>query len=121
MSKVTLSDIAITDHEMIIGITSSAAISGKTFEGTWFSADDFKLYFSADGENSEFDYNTKVESVIKPENLTISIVDKRIVANEGQSCEVYTTTGQRLNANTPLETGVYIVRSGNQCIKVVIN
>lgn len=51
---LTIENIVVNDHKMVIGVTTDGARSGKAFTGTWFSVTDFKLTLTAKGDNSDW-------------------------------------------------------------------
>lgn len=51
---ITIEGIKVTNHTLTIGLTTDSQITGKQFNGTWFSAGDFSLTLTAAGDNAEW-------------------------------------------------------------------
>jgi hypothetical protein len=93
-SAVTLSDIPVTDHTLTIGFTNESVLTGYPWTGTWFSTDDYQLYYKS--------------------NATVGITEQ--VASTPQHVDVYSINGMRVRSHvneftaiTGLPKGVYII------------
>jgi glucosylceramidase len=93
-SAVTLSDIPVTDHTLTIGFTNESVLTGYPWTGTWFSTDDYQLYYKS--------------------NATVGITEQ--VASTPQLVDVYSINGMRVRSHvneftaiTGLPKGVYII------------
>jgi hypothetical protein len=60
-----------------------------------------------------------VESTYAPK-LKVRVVNSLIVVDGVESFELYNITGQKLQINRPVSTGVYIVKSGDKVQKVFV-
>lgn len=49
---ISMTDIVVTDHQMLIGMTTDAGRTGKAFTGTWFSVGGWTLTLTAKGDNT---------------------------------------------------------------------
>jgi len=62
-SWITIEGIEVTNHEMVIGVTTDSTVTTKPFEGTWFSVDDWSLTLTAVGDNSNWTIENGIENV----------------------------------------------------------
>ncbi|MBO4443827.1 MAG: hypothetical protein J5814_03540 [Bacteroidaceae bacterium] len=92
----TIEGITVTDHVMTIGITCDSTLTGKPFDGTWFSADEFRLTITALGDNSNWTIETQVAN---------------IVAGEAEKVEYFTIDGRQ--AAEP-QKGLNVIRTINK-------
>lgn len=91
---VTVNDINVTNHLLIIGMTVNSAYTGQPFNGTWFSADDWKLTLVKKSDNDgQWNIENSIDSVEAP--VTV---------------EYYTVGGMRIAE--PVQ-GIVIVRTLN--------
>lgn len=64
---VTISDINVTNHLLIIGMTVNSAYTGQPFNGTWCSSDDWKLTFVKKGDNDgQWEIENGIDNVAAP-------------------------------------------------------
>lgn len=99
-------DVEVKNHVLTIGVaTGDAFADAKTFEGTWFSADNFKLIMNSEGDNTGWDpAATDVESI-------------EIANAANATSTVYSVAGAR-SAN--LQKGVNIVKYTDGSVKKVL-
>ena len=119
-NKIILDNIVVTDHEMTIGVTTNQEVSGVAFEGKWFSADEFRLFYVSEGDNVDFDFDTKVEEGLTQAPIKVVVEGGRLVVDTTEAYDVYSSTGQQMNPNAILSSGIYIVRVGGQTVKVAV-
>lgn len=69
---VTIDDIVVTNHEMVIGVTTDSTVTKKAgFEGKWFSVDDWSLTIKAVGDNSDWVIESGIENVAATVQKTV--------------------------------------------------
>lgn len=79
----TIEGIEVTNHEMVIGVTTDSTVTKKAgFEGQWFSVDDWSLTLVTVGDNSNWQIdNSGIESVEATVKETVYFaIDGRQVA-----------------------------------------
>ena len=120
-------EIDVKDHTLILGVTTDSVftevykdVDGNEcvpFNGTWFSADNFKLTLLTPGDNSDWNPGTTgIESIETPEGLGVRVENGAIIANG----EIYSISGSRVANGTKVPAGVYIVRQGKVAKKVLV-
>lgn len=121
-SWVVVDSIEVKDHTLTIGVSSDSLVTKaeKNFSGTWFSCDKFQLTYFKAGDNSDFNYDTPVSSIVADERLRINVRDGRITVLGGGRFNVYTLSGQAVPDNAALAKGVYIVRAHGVATKVLV-
>jgi hypothetical protein len=98
--------IVVKNHTLTIGVSTDSVRTGVKFEGNWFSATDWQLIKTADGDNAGW---TGPLTGINEVNA----VEKVFAAG------IYNLNGVKMNtANLP--KGIYIVREGNKAKKIMI-
>lgn len=103
---VEIPGIVVTDHKILIGMTTDSVRTGKPFTGKWFSVTNWTLTLTNAGDNSG--WTGPMETGIEE----ISIVGQKAVDG------IYTINGQRLNrVNRP---GLYIVVRNGKAMKVLM-
>lgn len=90
----TIEGITVTDHVMTIGITCDSTLTGKPFDGTWFSADEFRLTITAVGDNSNWTIDTHVANTLADEAAKVEYftVDGRQAAEPRKGLNIIRTT-----------------------------
>lgn len=78
----TIEGIEVTNHEMVIGVTTDSTVTKKAgFEGQWFSVDDWSLTLVTVGDNSNWQLTNGIESVEATVKETVYFaIDGRQVA-----------------------------------------
>lgn len=92
-SEHKISDIKVTDHLLTVGMTVNSTYSGKSFTGTWYSTDDWKLILVEKGPETSWEI--------------ISHVDSTVADAEEVACEYFTPSGARV---ADPQKGLLIVR-----------
>lgn len=92
-SEHKISNIKVNDHLLTIGMTVNSAYTGKSFTGTWFSTDDWKLVLVEKGPETSWEIVSNVNS---------AVADPEIIGQE-----YFTPSGARV---TEPQTGLLIVR-----------
>ena len=88
-----IADIVVTDHVMTIGVTSDSTLTGKPFDGTWFSADEFRLVLKTVGDNSDYTIDTRVNAVdAAPVRYEYFTTDGRLLAEPQKGVNIVRTT-----------------------------
>lgn len=94
-----------------------AASSGTNivnYAGDAGSASAWKLEFAMNAPKV-FTSTTSLDN-----NVVIRIENKQIKVDGVEKFEVYSVNGQRVNAQTSLENGVYLIKANNEITKVVV-
>ncbi len=113
--NVRIQGILVTDNTLDIGFTNDKYLTGKAWTGTWFSVDDFELYYlSADV--------TPVGSITaeSDDDLRALTTKGTIIVTSGAPYAIYNVAGMRVNRTTNLPSGIYIVKSGTASRKVLV-
>lgn len=105
---VTIEGITITNHKMVIGMCTDSLRTGEGFTGTWFSAVDFSIVKTADGDNTG--WGGPITNV-----NAASISEKNATVNG-----IFSISGVKMNSRTNLPKGIYIMKEGNTTKKVMI-
>ena len=59
----TIDDVVVTNHEMVLGVTTDSTVSKVVFQGKWFSVDDWSLTLKEAGDNSNWTIESSIENV----------------------------------------------------------
>ncbi len=97
-NEITVDNITVSDNTMTIGFSNDSYFTGKPrFSGTWFSIDDFQLYYlSASAPTTIHTINT-----LAPQSHTT----------------YYTASGMKVER--PEGHGMFIVRHNNAVVKIL--
>ena len=89
----TIDDIVVTNHEMVIGVTTDSTVTKKPgFEGQWFSVDDWTLTLKAVGDNNGWIIESGIENVIAVVTKTVYYaIDGRQLAIPGKGVNIVKT------------------------------
>jgi hypothetical protein len=60
----TIDDVVVTNHEMVLGVTTDSTVSKVVFQGKWFSVDDWSLTLKEAGDNSNWTIESGIENVM---------------------------------------------------------
>ncbi len=115
---VTVDNINVNDNYLTVGVTCDQTVSlGKVWDGGWFSADDFKLYYIS----KDF-YGVGVDEI--DANATPALnayVENGYIKVDGvDSFEVKTISGVAVSADAQLLPGLYIVTSGGKSVIIAV-
>ena len=111
---IEITGLKVTDHTLEIGFTNDSYITGTEWTGTWFSVDDFRLFYLSDK-------TVGVESV-RP-------ADTGFRATGGKGCihvvadapyQVFHMSGMQINRTEGLAPGIYLVKCGQEVRKVQV-
>ncbi|MBE6291083.1 MAG: hypothetical protein E7091_01505 [Bacteroidales bacterium] len=92
-SMITIENIVVTNHTMVIGVTTDSTVTKKVgFTGTWFSADDWSLTITEIGDNSNW-VISGIDSAVASEVKSIQYyaIDGRQVAIPGKGIHIVKT------------------------------
>ncbi len=113
-----ITGINVYTNSMTIGCSNDPAFTGSdiAWTGTWFSADDFKLYYTSDEfyvgiEDVEMEADSQL--FVYSENGYITVVG-------AEEYSIFTLNGTQIPANAKLEQGIYIVKAANKVAKVAV-
>lgn len=89
----TIEGIEVTNHEMVIGVTTDSTVTKKAgFEGQWFSVDDWSLTLTAVGDNSNWTIENGIENVAATVKETVYYaIDGRRLALPGKGVNIVKT------------------------------
>lgn len=89
----TIDDIVVTNHEMVIGVTTDSTVTKKAgYEGKWFSVDDWSLTLKAVGDNSGWIIESGIENVAAVVTKTVYYaIDGRQLAVPGKGVNIVKT------------------------------
>ena len=89
----TIDDIVVTNHAMVIGVTTDSTVTKKAgFEGKWFSVDDWSLTLKAVGDNNGWTIESGIENVAAVVTKTVYYaIDGRQLAVPGKGVNIVKT------------------------------
>ena len=89
----TIDDVVVTNHEMVIGVTTDSTVTKKAgFEGKWFSVDDWSLTIKAVGDNNGWTIESGIENVAATVQKTVYYaIDGRQLAIPGKGVNIVKT------------------------------
>ena len=89
----TIEGIEVTNHEMVIGVTTDSTVTKKAgFEGQWFSVDDWSLTLTAVSDNSNWTIENGIENVAATVKETVYYaIDGRRLALPGKGVNIVKT------------------------------
>ena len=101
---LTIENIVVKDHTLTIGQTTDPALTGKNFDGTWFSVTDWSLTLTEKGDNEGW-------------NGPLTGVESISVTAPAQADGIYSLDGRRVSRTA---RGLYIVVRGGKASKVLV-
>ena len=88
----TIDDVVVTNHEMVIGVTTDSTVSKVVFQGKWFSVDDWSLTLKETGDNSNWIIESGIESVATTvKEIAYFAIDGRKVATPAKGINIVKT------------------------------
>ena len=111
---IEITGLKVTDHTLEIGFTNDSYITGTEWTGTWFSVDDFRLFYLSD-------------KTVGVESARTTDTDFR--ATGGKGCihvvadapyQVFHMSGMQINRTEGLAPGIYLVKCGQEVRKVQV-
>jgi hypothetical protein len=105
---VSIEGIQVNNHQMVIGMCTDSLRTGEGFTGTWFSAVDFSIVKTADGDNSGW------TGPITNINSTTILEDNSTING------IYSISGIKMSNDTNLPKGIYIIKKGNATKKIIV-
>ncbi len=109
-----IKDIKVSDNQLTIGFSNEPFMTGTTWAGTWFSLDDFQLFYTESVLSST---KQQPRSLDKP---TILCLDRKIQVTPSVPYSIYSITGTQVRSNANLQNGIYLVRIGDDVTKVCL-
>src|SRR5574344_1875938 len=97
----------VTNHEIVIGMSTDSLRTGEGFTGTWLSVVDFSLVKTADGDNTN--WNGPITGI-----NSVSVTENNIING------VYNLSGMKMNSNVNLPKGIYIVKEAGKTKKILV-
>ena len=113
--EITISPIVVKDGILDIGFSNDKYLTGQEWTGTWFSADDFRLYFISDDITRSPQLHQDGDSQLRARGGKGCI---HIYSN--QPYRIYNVAGIEQAGPNALGAGLYIVTSGSERTKVVV-
>lgn len=109
---VEIEGIVVNNNTLTIGFTNDLYLTGKKWTGTWFSVDDFKLFYKSEKTSA-------VKGMTEEESAFQIITGKgSIEVISDQPYHIYNVSGVQIGTAKGLSTGLYIVKCGGQSRKV---
>lgn len=103
----------VTDHNMTIGLKQT-----KSIVASWTAFCNFTIWLNTLGDNKDWVINSKIDAV---KSVPVVKVANGIITVEGcDSYSIYSIDGKRASAGSRLASGIYLVRTGSDCIKVLV-
>ncbi len=116
---ITVNNINVNDHTMTIAVSNvkSYTNASKTWTGTWFSASDFSIKRISD----EYKNGVGVEEIYTGEIPLSAYVENGYIKVVGTTTySVTTIDGKIIPSYAQLSSGIYVVRTNTQAIKVLV-
>ena len=111
---IEITDIVVTDNRLDIGFTNDSFVTGKEWTGTWFSADDFRLFYVSDK-------TTGMETTLSTQGTLRVIGGKGCIQVYADApYNVYNLSGMAVNRTKGLAPGIYLVKCGKEVRKVQV-
>ena len=111
---IEITDIVVTDNRLDIGFTNDSFVTGKEWTGTWFSADDFRLFYVSDR-------TTGMETALAAQGALRVIGGKGCIQVYADApYTVYNLSGMAVNRTQGLAPGIYLVKCGKEVRKVQV-
>lgn len=112
-ASYAIDSIKVTDHTLTIGFTNDMYLTGKKWTGTWFSFDEFALFYTA------ADTHTSISSTVS-DGLHVSGGKGTLVITSHEPYRVYNLNGISVNPNGTLQQGIYIVKTATVAKKAIV-
>lgn len=106
---VSLENYVVTNHQIVIGMTTDSLRTGEALNGKWFSAVDFSLVKTADGDNANWDGP-----------ISTGVSEATIINSNTQFDGIYSLSGIKMNANAAQNKGIYIIKQNGKTKKVLV-
>ena len=88
----TIDDVVVTNHAMVIGVTTDSTITKVAFQGKWFSVDDWSLTLKEAGDNSNWTIESGIENVAATVKETVYFaIDGRRLAIPAKGVNIIKT------------------------------
>ena len=116
-------DIEVKNHVLTLGITCDSTFTqmygGLPFNGTWLSADNFRLTQIEAGDNEGWNPAAGIDGVDDNSNIYVKVENGRIIVPKGAL--IYSISGLLVDSDLSLPAGIYIVKYGKVAVKVMVN
>lgn len=112
--QMEIGGIIVRNNTLTIGFTNDMYLTGKKWAGTWFSVDDFRLFYVSEK-------TTSVETAEKADDTFRVITGKgtiQVVSDEPYT--IYNVSGVQIGSANGLPAGIYIVKCGGWSRKVSV-
>jgi glucosylceramidase len=113
-SWVDVNNVQVTDNRLTIGFSNEKFMTQKNWMGTWFSIDDFQLFYT---KAETTGLNNSTENTVRP---IIFTANNSIHVLSQEPYSVYNVAGNLIPNKTTLHGGIYIVKTGNYSTKVLV-
>lgn len=110
--QMEIGGIIVRNNTLTIGFTNDKYLTGKEWTGTWFSADDFRLFYVSEKATSvkAADATSDTFRVIAGKGFI------RVIADEPYA--IYNVSGVQIGSANGLPAGIYVVKCGGRSRKV---
>ena len=110
---IEIGGIIVSDNTLTIGFTNDKYLTGKAWTGTWFSADDFQLFYNSDKM-------TCVRMMNEDNDLQVIAGHGTIEVITDEPYWIFNISGVQVTGTKGLAAGMYIVRCGDRTRKVLV-
>lgn len=115
----TIDNIVVNDHKITIGCSTDSTVTGHKFLGCWFEITNFKLYYTAAGDNADY-VVVGMDEAKEEQPISVYSDNGRIIVKGTEKYNVYDAYGQLEDKDATQAPGMYIVRSGSQSKKIMV-
>ena len=119
-NTTVVDNINVNDGTITIGASNDAGVTGDaSWNGYYFTADDFKLYYISTSYDPDL---RDIETVSDTDKQSLNVyVENGMIRVEGvDRFTLSTLDGITLRTDVPLIPGIYLVRAGDQVVKVAV-
>ena len=111
---VEIKNIIVTDHRLDIGFTNDKFLTGKEWTGTWFSSDDYRLFYVSE--------KTTAIDAVGHDGTTFRVTTSKgsITVYADAPYKVYNLSGMQIDRTSGLPTGIYMIECNGEVRKVLV-
>lgn len=113
-SALELAPIRVSDNRLTLGFSNEPFVTGEEWTGTWFSVDDFRLFYVG-GEEAD-----GIGAAPAATDWYVIVQDRRLIVRAPRPYSVYTAAGRPVSTTARLQPGLYLVCCGGQARKVIV-
>ena len=113
-SEIVIPGIIVDNNKLTIGFTNDKYLTGDSFDGHWFSTDDFGLKYKS------ADYLDIEETESEDSSIKVYVENGIIKVLTDSPYTIYEARGYKINSAGDNPASFYIVRTINESVKVVV-